>query len=280
MCLRANAPRIPAAVVTSSSRVRILRDHPLRDVDLLELNASEPGILDVAGQVHRPELRAEHSRLEAREVGHAPGLLRQVVGVDIPRRLSVLADGPRQIVVAVDQRRGGKHAAGLGPVGRGRRSPLRGLSECEGRQYGRRPSERFATMARTKSRNLRFSRQSRSAAPHGQDVVGARHDAFPGRTASATLTSADDAAARRRCRRERGFPRDGTRAAARSRCNSPHRASRRPPYRRRPKSRASDRRIGSTRTTIVARARSRRVDRHAHASRLADPKRLGRRQRL
>src|SRR5207302_6334510 len=58
------------------------------------------------------------------------------VGVNVPGRLPVLADGPRQVVVAIDQRRAGQHASGLRPVGGSRRSALRLLSERKRRKRG------------------------------------------------------------------------------------------------------------------------------------------------
>ena len=91
-------------------RVGIARDQPARDVDLLELRLREAAGR-LARRVHRPEHGADTARAQARDVG-LPAfrrLLADVVGVDVARRILELADGPGQVVVAVEQDRLREH---------------------------------------------------------------------------------------------------------------------------------------------------------------------------
>jgi hypothetical protein len=104
----------------------VARDHLARDVDLLELEARVVLVLRLPGRVDGPELAAHVARLEAREVGGARRVPSDVVGGDVAGGLLVLADGPGQVVVAVDHGMGGEHAQGarhggiVGGHGRGR----------------------------------------------------------------------------------------------------------------------------------------------------------------
>ena len=95
-----------------------------RDVDLLELHARVSGlarhvavrfvcaVAGLAGDVDRPELRADVALFESREVGHARRPLPQIVGVHVVRMDAVLANAPGQIVVAVHDRRRAQHLQG------------------------------------------------------------------------------------------------------------------------------------------------------------------------
>jgi hypothetical protein len=92
---------------------RIALDHPSRDVDLLELNAREAARADLgrARDVHRPELAADAAGAQAREIRVAGRARLEIVGGDVARRLALLANHVRKIVVAVDQRMAGEDPA-------------------------------------------------------------------------------------------------------------------------------------------------------------------------
>ena len=103
--------------------LRIHRDEPAGDVELLELNPREARVFHFTGDVDRPELRADHSLLQPVEVGVAAGFLAQVIVGNVHRRCGVLADRPCEVVVSVDQRSGCEDFAGtsqilLGGLGR------------------------------------------------------------------------------------------------------------------------------------------------------------------
>ena len=85
---------------------RIALDHPQCDVDLLELDAREPALADSARSGCTPTRTGRRPRLRAAaaDVGVARRARRQVVGLDVARRLAAFADDVRQVVVAVDQR--------------------------------------------------------------------------------------------------------------------------------------------------------------------------------
>ena len=80
--------------------------------NLLELNARVPRILDLAGNVDRPELRADHALLEPSEIRVPRHLLPQVVRLHVVRCRGRFPDCPGEIVVSVDQRRRAQHASG------------------------------------------------------------------------------------------------------------------------------------------------------------------------
>src|SRR6185437_5935640 len=82
---------------TQSERepVRILGDHPARDVDLLELDARVSGVGILAGSVHGPELRSDHPFLQSIEIGVSGGAFAQVVGIHVTTRDRVFTDPPR-----------------------------------------------------------------------------------------------------------------------------------------------------------------------------------------
>ena len=97
-------------------RVGIAGDHAARHLDLLELQArvarrAGHGAVarvgrrvGLAGDVHRPELSPHHALPQARDVRHAGRLVAEVVRHDVARVLRVVAHGPRQVVVPVDER--------------------------------------------------------------------------------------------------------------------------------------------------------------------------------
>ena len=116
-------------------RVGIARDQPARDVDLLELRAREAAGR-LARRVHGPEHGADAAGAQARDVG-LPAfrrLLADVVGVDVARCVLELADGPGQVVVAVEQDRFREHffrviERGVGVSGEGQRASRTAASE-------------------------------------------------------------------------------------------------------------------------------------------------------
>jgi len=86
-------------------RIGILRDDPPRDVDLLELHSGVARITDLAGDVHRPELAAEHPLSEPLEIGVLGCVPTKIVRLDVAGHAFRLPDRPREVVVAIDQRR-------------------------------------------------------------------------------------------------------------------------------------------------------------------------------
>ena len=97
--------------------VRVVGHHPTGEVQLLELDHG-PGERSLPGDVDAPELAAHASRAQPREIGMAlPGSADpQVVGIQVAGGVRVLADLPRQVVVAVDDRVPGEQGPGLGEV--------------------------------------------------------------------------------------------------------------------------------------------------------------------
>jgi hypothetical protein len=92
---------------------RIAGGHALDQIDLLERHLHGLGALHVDGHPHRPELSADMPGAQAHDVGHERrhvGRRRQLRGVGFqidgsePAFVAV-ADLPRKIVVAVDERR-------------------------------------------------------------------------------------------------------------------------------------------------------------------------------
>src|SRR6476646_7533799 len=102
--------------------LRIARHHSPSNVDLLELSTCVAGlagddavrlvhtIAALAGDIDRPKLTADVTRLEPGEVGHARRALTEVVGFDIHRMVLVFANAPGQIVMSVDDRLCGQDA--------------------------------------------------------------------------------------------------------------------------------------------------------------------------
>ena len=132
----ASRPRLHAALdVVRRERqrepVRVARDHPAGDVELLELHPRVAAVLHLAVDVDRPELRADLSPLEPREIGVLGRRRAEIVGGHVARVALGAADLPRQVVVAVDERRGPQQRAGMGERGVG---GLRG-GGCGHRQW-------------------------------------------------------------------------------------------------------------------------------------------------
>ena len=88
--------------------LRILGDHPSSDVDLLELIAHHVERAQIAGHVHRPELRPDHAGAEAGDVRIEASPGREIIRLDVTRWGALLPDHPGQIVVCVDQGAGPK----------------------------------------------------------------------------------------------------------------------------------------------------------------------------
>ena len=151
---RLTLPLARASAVGAHCELGILRDHAPRDVDLLELDAGVARrarhralrlvhrLARLAGDVDRPELRADVTRLEAREVGHARRSLAEIVRLDVHRMHGVFADAPRKIVVAVHHRRGAQHAKGARHVRIGGRLAHRRAHGQERPRRGARNVER------------------------------------------------------------------------------------------------------------------------------------------
>jgi hypothetical protein len=91
-------------------RLRVLVDDAQRDVDLFELDARIAGVANLARDVDRPELRADHPAAEPVEVRVAGRATAEVVGVDVARANRVLTNAPRKIVVPVGERGCAKNA--------------------------------------------------------------------------------------------------------------------------------------------------------------------------
>jgi hypothetical protein len=85
--------------------IGILRDDPPGDVDLLQLNPGVARVTILARRVHRPELRADHSTLQAIEIRVPGRVLAYVVRIDVSPGDGIFADAPGKVVVPVDQRR-------------------------------------------------------------------------------------------------------------------------------------------------------------------------------
>jgi hypothetical protein len=86
-------------------RFRILPHHAMDDVDLLERGRDRGLSLQRHRHVHRPELPADATGLQAGDVGHDRGLrLRDVQRVEVARWI-LLAERPRVVIVAVDEER-------------------------------------------------------------------------------------------------------------------------------------------------------------------------------
>src|SRR5262249_30631021 len=100
--------------------LRVARDHPTGDVDLLELGASEPAAAEVPGDVDGPELAPDAAGPEPGEVRVAPGRAPEIVGRDVASSLRVVADGPGEVVVAVDDRMPRQEPARVAKRGIGR----------------------------------------------------------------------------------------------------------------------------------------------------------------
>ncbi len=96
--------------------VGILLDHSARDIYLLELHSGVARITVFAWSVDRPELRPDHSLSEPLKIRLAGSVCAEIVGIDVAAGDSVFADPPRQIVVAVDERRRLENAFGAGEV--------------------------------------------------------------------------------------------------------------------------------------------------------------------
>ena len=127
--LHAEQRRDPAALeaaldVVGGERQRqpvgIARDHPPGDVELLQLHPGVAAVLHLAGDVDRPELgrRPVPAASRARSVCLGVGCA-EVVGRHVARVALGAPDLPRQVVVAVDQRRGPEQRAGVGERGIG-----------------------------------------------------------------------------------------------------------------------------------------------------------------
>src|SRR4051812_19022274 len=94
----------------------VLGDDPAGDVDLLELDARVARLAGdctvrlvgrvtaLAGNVHRPELPADVSRLEPREIRHPGGVTAKIIRLHIHRMRSVLPNPPWQVVMPIDDR--------------------------------------------------------------------------------------------------------------------------------------------------------------------------------
>ena len=114
----ASRPRLKLALdVVGGERQRqavgIARDHPAGDVELLQLHLGVPAVLDLAGDVDRPELRADLALRRAGQIGVPGRRGAEVVGRHVARSLRRLADRPGQVVVPVDQRGRAEQLAGV-----------------------------------------------------------------------------------------------------------------------------------------------------------------------
>jgi hypothetical protein len=101
-------PRVALALDVGDARgkaevARIFGDEPARDVDLLELRAHRGQRGEVARDVDRPELHAHAALAQPRNIRLVQSSARDVIGVDISRRLSGAADDDREVVMPVDQ---------------------------------------------------------------------------------------------------------------------------------------------------------------------------------
>src|SRR5262245_4572224 len=112
--------------------VRVTSDDAPRNVDLLQLYPRVSAVLDLTGDVDRPELGANLACLQPRQIRMATGLLPQIVGRDVSGRLYLGPASPRQIVVAIDERNRLKNLANAGEVRR--RRGLRRHSRSEKRE--------------------------------------------------------------------------------------------------------------------------------------------------
>ena len=102
-------PCLKSRLISSSAErqrqpIGILRDDSAGDVDLLELDSGVTRVAILAGSVHGPELRADHSLLQAVEIRVSRRAFTKIVDIDIPARDGVFANSPWQVVVAIDQR--------------------------------------------------------------------------------------------------------------------------------------------------------------------------------
>jgi hypothetical protein len=100
---------------------RVARGQALHDVDLLESGLDRHGSGHGGGNPHRPELPADVARAQAGNIGHQQGLVgRRLLGARQLGQVALeiegvhlagepLADLPREVVVAVDQRGPGQH---------------------------------------------------------------------------------------------------------------------------------------------------------------------------
>ena len=115
--------------------IRIRRDHPPGDVELLQLYAGEARVLDVTGEIDRPELPAEMPGAHPGDVGHPAHAAADVVGRDVAGMGRVGSDLPGKIVVAVDERGPGEELVGVpeGGVG-GLRGKAATRQDGEGEQ--------------------------------------------------------------------------------------------------------------------------------------------------
>ena len=98
--------------------VRVPGDDPPGNVDLLQLDPRVSAVLDITGEVDRPELRPYLALSQACKIGMSAGMLPQIVGRNVTGRLYLGPDSPREIVVTVDERNGLKNLANAGEVGR------------------------------------------------------------------------------------------------------------------------------------------------------------------
>jgi hypothetical protein len=83
--------------------VGVAGDHPPRQVELLELQAGVAAA-DLGRHVDAPELGADAAGSQPRQVRVATSREGQVVARRIAVGLAILANRPRQVVVAVDER--------------------------------------------------------------------------------------------------------------------------------------------------------------------------------
>src|SRR5687768_6385923 len=120
-----SAPELAPHVVRGKRErqpVGILRDHPARYVDLLELEPRVTGVLRLAGNVHRPELAADSSLPEAVQIGVSRRAYPEIIRLYVTRAHLVFPDDPRQIVVPVHERRASQHRSEERRVGKEWRS--------------------------------------------------------------------------------------------------------------------------------------------------------------
>src|SRR3990170_4746628 len=87
----------PSGSRHETERLRILGDHPSRDVELFQLHPGKAGVLDPPGNVDRPELGAYHSGPQPGEVGMPGRGLAEIVRFDVSAHAGILPDPPRQI---------------------------------------------------------------------------------------------------------------------------------------------------------------------------------------
>ena len=115
--------------------VGVPRDHPPGDVELLELHPRVAAVLHLAVDVDRPELGADLALGQTLEVGMLGRARAEVVRGHVARMSRGAADLPRQVVVAVDQRRGAEQRASVRERGV-RRGRLRGGGSGHGDESG------------------------------------------------------------------------------------------------------------------------------------------------